>query len=180
MSRTRETPIADRVPELNPVRLFLLGLLSAGDLPWGQVECADSRWLLEMGFLERYQPPELVVRRERNVRLSLDGWALLSLLTTLKPGSAEAPIAGIVRDMAQPDSSPLNEQEERLLIWLGEADSSSLGECDGAVLNVLRARGLVTIAEAPGKDRNYDRVSLSESGIAELVAVRARRDKERR
>ena len=57
---------------------------------------------------------------------------------------------------------PLTGDELDLLRWLSEADTSALGECKGASLDTLVARGLVAIAHRVPVD--YSRVSLTEPG----------------
>lgn len=81
----------------------------------------------------------------------------------------------------------LTKSEGFLLDWLGKEDSSAYGECHGADLDRLRALGLVTwpvhpegTADAAGGSLGgkpvrgfWERVRLTEAGIAALVARRA-------
>jgi hypothetical protein len=62
--------------------------------------------------------------------------------------------------------------EKRLLKWLGDADSSSLGECEGTALTVLINRGLAEVGPTPeGKHPHYAQVTLTEDGIAARAAL---------
>ena len=62
-----------------------------------------------------------------------------------------------------------------LLHWLGDADTSALGECDGSALDVLMALGLATIDAANvGRDPLNARVSLTNLGIAVLTTLKRR------
>lgn len=59
--------------------------------------------------------------------------------------------------------------EHDLLEWLSKEDDSSLGECNGPLLDALVAKGLAEIIPAPdGIDPRYGRVRLSEAGWQEL------------
>ncbi len=58
---------------------------------------------------------------------------------------------------------PLSHPEAFLLRWLAREDTSALGECSGAVLEVLFERGLAGIV-SPGPVNDYSRVAVTDAG----------------
>lgn len=84
------------------------------------------------------------------------------------------------RMISMPDE--LSPEERDLLTWLGEEEFSQYGECHGAALDALIAKGLAQ--RHPGTGRNntfiakgdgpmFEAVSLTEAGVArrkELIA----------
>lgn len=56
-----------------------------------------------------------------------------------------------------------------MLEWLGEEESSALGECDGPDLSELFRRGLAVVTPPRvGIDNGFRRVSLTDAGRALL------------
>jgi hypothetical protein len=75
----------------------------------------------------------------------------------------------------------LNAAERDLLLWLGEEDFSQYGECHGAALDALIAKGLAQLHEQSGFDNTfiakgpgkmYWKVSLTDAGHAARQQVR--------
>jgi hypothetical protein len=60
--------------------------------------------------------------------------------------------------------------EQFLLNWLSKEESSAYGECRGAVLDGLIAKGFAEVAAPPpGRDKDYARVRLTDAGRAALA-----------
>jgi hypothetical protein len=76
----------------------------------------------------------------------------------------------------------MNEAELDLLKWLGQEDYSQYGECHGATLDALIAKGLAQLHGdngelgsfiAKGRGPMYQSVSLTDAGRAALAKERA-------
>ena len=68
--------------------------------------------------------------------------------------------------------SRLTRSQSFLLEWLSKEESSALGECRGADLQVLLDAGFAELGPYPFHigDENYRRVSLTPAGRAALAA----------
>lgn len=79
----------------------------------------------------------------------------------------------------------MTSREEFLLVWLGNGEFGQYGECHGATLDSLIAKGFAQVHEgralqsgfiAQGDDPMYRAVSLTEAGRIARAAVIKERD----
>lgn len=58
----------------------------------------------------------------------------------------------------------LSRDEHHLLDWLAKEETSLVGECKGAALDMLIGSGLAGIVTRDARGRDYDRVALTGPG----------------
>lgn len=69
----------------------------------------------------------------------------------------------------------ITQDEISILEWLSREDSSALGECQGAILDSLKAKGFATWDEStqPPNLKEYCRVSVTDLGWSILKQDRS-------